>query len=138
MLGALGWAWLVAAALAIGVGSRLGIAAPADPGWTRSAGAAWHQVLAPIGDPRSLAAAAVFALAAAAIGPVLRAGHVALAAVGIVLWSAGLFAALRALEPHLALSPLVPLTAASILLWLERRNPLPRPRQRRLPLRATP
>jgi hypothetical protein len=118
-LGALGWLWLAVASVALGVGPHL--APKAHASWTGSAEAAYHQVLAPIADIHSLAAAAAFGLAAWVMGPILRTRHLALAALWAILWAAGLAAALRFAEPALGGSPLVPLAAAGIALLLSRR-----------------
>jgi eukaryotic-like serine/threonine-protein kinase len=117
-LGALGWFWLAASGVAVGLGHH--IAPVAESGWTRSAAAAYHQVLVPLADPHSLAAAAAFAFAAWAMGPILRARHIALALVGAVLWAAGLTAAVRAVEPAMAATPIVALAAVSLVIWLDR------------------
>ena len=68
----------------------VGIGASAGPNWTGSAAKAWHQVLVPLADPHSLAAAGAFALAAWAVGPILRSRHLAL----------GLVAHVRMLRPR--------------------------------------
>jgi hypothetical protein len=123
LLGALGWCWLAVASLTLSIGTSLGIGRDARGGWTDSTSAAAHQVLAPLTDPRSIAAAATFALAAWAMGPMLRAGHFALSLVWAVLWSAGLTAALRATgEPATAVSPLVALAAAVGMILLAQRE----------------
>jgi hypothetical protein len=49
----------------------------------------------PLLTPDALLGALVFALAAVALGVILRAGHVALALLGVLLWSAGLEAGLQ-------------------------------------------
>jgi hypothetical protein len=81
---------------------------------------------------------AIFALAAWAMGPILRAGHVALAFIWALLWSAGLTAALRATgDPATAVSPLVAIVAVAGLIALGYRDQLAR-REERLPLAASP
>ena len=129
-LGALGWFWLAAGAVALGFGRHL--APVAASGWTKSASAAYHQVLVPLGDLHSLAAAAAFGVAAWAIGPIVRARHVALALVGAVLWAAGLTAVVEAMEPAVASTPIVALAAVTLVIWLERRHPGTEPVWRRL------
>jgi len=131
-LGALGWLWLATASVALGIGPRLGIGPSAHHGWTRSADAAAHQVLAPLADPHSLAAALAFAAAAWAMGPILRTRHAALALVWAVLWSAGLTAVLHAACPPVAASPLIAFAAAAVMIWLEHRDRVAEPRGRRL------
>ena len=96
VIGMLGWCWLLVAAAAVGIGSRLGIVGAAAPGWSRSTGAAASEVLAPLVDPQALLGAAVFALASVLLGLVLRAPHIALALFAALLWSAALEAGLRA------------------------------------------
>ena len=138
LLGALGWFWLASASLALSVGASLDLCPGPRPGWTESVSAAVHGVLAPLLDPASLAAALAFALAAWAMGPILRAGHVVLAFIWAVLWSAGLTAAIRAAgDPATAASPLVALVAVAALIALAHRERLAR-RQDRLSLAASP
>ena len=96
VLAALGWCWLL-------VGG--GDARTRDLAWAsstrlRTAGAAPRprppaRCCRRCLTPEALFGAAVFALAAVALGAVLRAGHVAVALLGALLWSAGLEAALR-------------------------------------------
>jgi hypothetical protein len=138
ILGALGWCWLAAGSIALSVGPSLGLGPAPPPGWMGSATAAVEGVLAPLADPGSLAAMAIFALAAWAMGPILRAGHVALAFLWALLWSAGLTAALRATgDPATAASPLVAIVAVAGLIALGYRDQLAR-REERLPLAASP
>ncbi len=131
-LGALGWFWLAAGAVVLGIGRH--IAPVAGAGWTHSASAAYHQVLVPLGSLHSLGAAAAFGLAAWAIGPILRASHLALSLVGAVLWAAALTAAIRALEPAAAATPIVAFAAILLVIWLDRRAPGAEPGWRRFVL----
>jgi tRNA A-37 threonylcarbamoyl transferase component Bud32 len=103
-LGALGWLWLAAGSLAVGLGPALPFASRAPEGWSASLSTAANDVLVPLADPTSLGAAALFALAAWAIGPIARAGHVSLALLAALLWGAGLDGGLRLLGLH-AISP---------------------------------
>ncbi len=128
-LGALGWFWLAAGAVVPGIGRH--IAPVAGPGWTHSISAAYHQVLVPLGSLHSLAAAAAFGLAAWAIGPILRASHLALTLVGAVLWAAALTAAVHAVVPAVASTPIVALAAILLVIWLDRRTPGAEPGWRR-------
>jgi hypothetical protein len=115
-LGAMGWLWLAAASLALGVGPAMPFAGRAPDGWSGSTSIAGSDVLAPLLDPVSLGAAALFAVGAALIGPILRAGHVALALLGALLWGAAMAGGLEALGLHaVAVSPLVPAGAALAL-----------------------
>ncbi len=95
VLGALGWCWLLVGAAALGVGSDFGLIETAPDGWSGSTADAASAMIAPLLTPEALLGAAVFALAAVALGVILRAGHVALALLGALLWSAGLQAALQ-------------------------------------------
>ena len=95
VLGALGWCWLLVGAAALGVGSDFGLIDTAPDGWSRSTADAASALLSPLLTPEALLGAAVFALAAVALGVILRAGHVALALLGALLWSAGLEAGLQ-------------------------------------------
>src|SRR5690606_26799375 len=95
--GALGWCWALVAAIALGIGSTLGLASPSASGWERSAPTAASEVLLPLAGARPLAGLAAFAIAAATLGWILGARHIALAALGALLWAAALVAALGAL-----------------------------------------
>jgi len=139
-LGALGWFWLLAAAAALGLGSRLGLIHSAAHGWTRSTGAATHALLVPLLSPPALLGAAVFALAAILLGVVLRAGHLALALLGALLWSAGLEGALQVVaDGRLGARPVLIAAAALAAVIVEFRLRSPSPGTRRAPLpRAAP
>jgi len=95
VLGALGWCWLLVGAATIDAGSRFGLLHTAPHGWTRSTSDAASALLWPLLTPEALLGALVFALAAVAFGVILRVGHVALALLGALLWSAGLEAGLQ-------------------------------------------
>ena len=78
--------------------------------------------------PEALFGAVVFALAAVALGTVLRAGHVAVALLGVLLWSAGLEAALGLVaDGGLSGRPLLIAAAALVAVILEFRRRPPRP-----------
>jgi len=94
LLGVASWAWLLCASLALGAGPELGIAERAPEGWASDVSTAASDVLAPLGDPSSLAGAAIFALAAVALGWVLRLRHGSVALLAAMLWAAGVDAAL--------------------------------------------
>jgi len=114
LTGALAWMWLAAGSLALGVGPAMPFADRAAGGWSHSVGASASGVLAPLLDPTCLAAMALFALAAWAIGPVVRARHLPLALVGALVWGAGVDAALRGLDlGAVTPSPLLPAAAAA-------------------------
>ena len=111
-LAALGWMWLAAGSIAIGAGPLMPFADRAGAGWAQSSSAAASAVLAPLLDPVSLAAAALFGVAGWAIGPICRA-HLPLALVGALVWGAALDGGLRVLGlAALSPSPLVPAGAA--------------------------
>ncbi|CAN5212738.1 hypothetical protein BH24ACT23_BH24ACT23_12350 [soil metagenome] len=93
VLGALAFAAYLAGAVGLGIGERLGIAPRAADGWQSELGSGAFEVIRALADPASLAGAGVLALAAFALGLVLRA-HPALGLVGVVLWAAGLAAGL--------------------------------------------
>ena len=90
LAGALGWCWALCAAVALDVGSRLGIVSSAKGGWESSTADAASTVLAPLLDPAALLGAVAFALGAAVLGWILSASQLALAALGGLLWAAAL------------------------------------------------
>ena len=88
--------------------------------------------------PESLLGAAIFAAAAALLGVILRAGHVALALLGALLWAAGLRPASRwSATARLADAPLLVAAAALIAVIVEfrRRGARPAGRSARSPHR---
>lgn len=112
ILGAMSWFWLAASSLALGFGPSLPFADRATAGWSDSASAAASGVLGPLADPVSLGAAALFALAAWAIGPIVR-SHVSLGLLAALLWGAAVDGALRLLDlSAVSPSPLLPAAAA--------------------------
>ncbi len=134
VLGALGWFWLLAAAAAAGLGSGLGLIHPPPSGWTRSTGAAADAILVPLVSLDALLGAAIFAAAAVVLGLVLRAGHLALALLGALLWSAGLEGALQVVaDGGLTGRPAVIAAAALAAVIVEFRLRRPRPARRRGP-----
>src|SRR4051794_25109585 len=139
-LAALGWCWLLVGAATLGLGSRLGVLHKAPHGWSRSTSGAASALLLPLFTPEALAGAVVFALAAIALGAVLRAGHIALALLGVLLWSAGLEAALRLVAGgRLGGSALLAAAAATGVVIVEFRRRAPRPAPRPAPIpRARP
>jgi hypothetical protein len=94
LLGAASWAWVLCASLALGAGPDLGIADRAPDGWASDASTAASDVLAPLANPASLAGALIFALAAIALGWVLRLRHGSVALLAAMLWAAAVDAAL--------------------------------------------
>jgi eukaryotic-like serine/threonine-protein kinase len=90
LAGALGWCWALAAASGLGAGSGLGIVTRAPDGWESSVAVAASTVLAPLLEPAALLGAGAFAVAAATLGWILAARHISLAALGALVWAAGL------------------------------------------------
>jgi eukaryotic-like serine/threonine-protein kinase len=134
-LGALGWCWLVIGGIAVHGVPRLGFVHSAPPGWSHSTAAASSALLAPLFDPQALLGAATFAVAAVLLGAILRAGHIAVALLGAVLWSAGLEAALRVVaEGRLAGRPALIAAAALAAVIVEFRRRRPQPRGRPAPI----
>ena len=135
MLAALGWCWLLVGAATLGLGSRMGLLDKAPHGWSRSTSGAASALLSPLLTPEALLGAMVFALAALALGAVLRAGHVALALLGVLLWAAGLEGALRLVaDGGLSARPLLTAAAALVALIVEFRRRPPAPAGRPAPI----
>jgi hypothetical protein len=135
VMGALGWCWLLVGTAVAGAGSRLGVLRAPPHDWTLSTSVAAGDVLAPLLTPEALFGAATFAIAAVALGIVLRAGHVALALLGALLWSAALEGALRAVaEGSLQGRPVLIAAAAAAAVIVEFRRRPPRLRGRRAPI----
>ena len=126
--GGLTWCWALTAAVAVGAGPRLGIAPRAPDGWEGDGGEAAASVLAPLAEPSALLGLAVFALAAVAMGWILGARYLPVAALGGVLWAAGLGATLRLVgNGELGERPLLLALAAAIALAVEHVRRAPRP-----------
>jgi hypothetical protein len=141
VLGALGWCWLLVAAATLGLGSRFGLIHTAPLGWSRSTGDAASALVSPLLAPEALLGAIVFALAAVAFGVILRAGHVALALLGALLWSAGLEAGLQLVVDGAGLTdrPLLIAAAALVAVIAEFRRRPPGPASQPAPIpRARP
>jgi hypothetical protein len=135
VIGALGWCWLLVGAAAAGVGSRMGLLHVPPHGWAAQTGDATSALLTPLLTPQALLGAATFALAAVLLGAILRAGHVGLALLGALLWSAGLEGALRVVAGGgLQGRPVVIFAAAVAAVILEFRSRAPRPRGRQAPV----
>jgi hypothetical protein len=134
VLGALGWWWLLAGAATSGLGAAPGVASHAPDGWTEStAGAA--ALLSSLLEPQALLGAGAFALAAVALGLVLRAGHLAVALLWALLWAAGLEGAMGLVgNGGLAGRPVLIAAAATTAVILEFRRRSPRPEGRRAPI----
>ena len=139
VVGVLGWCSMLIAAATLGVGSSLGLLRPPPDGWTRSTGDAARALLEPLLGHEALLGAAVFALAAVALGTVLRAGHVALALLGALVWAAGVEAGMRIVaDGRLAGRPALIATAALAAVLVRFRRRLPRLSARRAPMPGAP
>jgi eukaryotic-like serine/threonine-protein kinase len=135
VLGALGWWWMLCGAAALGLGSTAGIVDDPPHDWTRSTGDAASGLLAPLVSPEALLGAALFAGASLALGVILRAGHIALALLGALLWAACLDAALRVVgDGGLAGVPVVAVAAGAIAVIMEFRRRGSRPLARQAPI----
>jgi eukaryotic-like serine/threonine-protein kinase len=135
VLGALGWCWMLCGAAAFGLGSAAQVVGDPPHDWTRSTGDAVTGVLTPLLSPEALLGAGIFAAASAAFGLILRAGHIAVALLGSVLWAAGLDAALRVVgDGDLAGVPVVAVAAAAVAVIIEFRRRVSRPAARRAPI----
>jgi hypothetical protein len=134
VLGALGWWWLLAGVATLGLDPALSVAPHPPAGWTESTeGAA--AVLSSLLEPQALLGACVFALAAVALGLVLRAGHMTVALLGALLWAAGLEGAMGLVgNGGLAGRPVLIAASAATAVILEFRRRSPRPEGRRAPI----
>jgi len=139
VLGALGWYWMLCGAATLGLGSAGGLVDDPPHDWTRSTSAAAHALLGPLLAPEALLGAAIFGVAAATLGLVLRAGHVAIALLGALLWAAGLEAALRLVaDGALAGAPLLVAAAALVVVIVEYRRRGTGPAGRSAPVPTSP
>jgi tRNA A-37 threonylcarbamoyl transferase component Bud32 len=141
VLGALGWCWLLVGAATLGLGSRFGLIQTAPHGWSHSTSDAASALMSPLLTPEALLGGIVFALAAVVLGVILRAGHVALALLGVLLWSAGLEAGLQLVADGGGLTdrPLLIAAAALVAVIVEFRRRPPRPASHPAPIpRARP
>ncbi|HSI81448.1 MAG TPA: serine/threonine-protein kinase [Solirubrobacterales bacterium] len=133
--GALGWCWLLALALGFGIGSSHGVGERAPAGWESSAELALDHALVTLAEPAALAGMALFAVAAVALGWVLSARHLPVAALGALVWAAGLAAVAGVPAGSLAGPPLIAALAAVTAIAYERLRRAPAPRQ---PIPAMP
>jgi hypothetical protein len=128
LAGVMGWCWSLSAALALGAGPRLGIAPRAPDGWESSAAETAASVLGPMTEPAALLGAAAFAAGAIALGWILTARHLAVAALGGLLLAAALGAVLGAVgNGELGERPLLLALGAAIALAVEHVRRTPRP-----------
>jgi acyl CoA:acetate/3-ketoacid CoA transferase beta subunit len=120
---------------AFGLGSSAGLMDDPPADWMHSTGDAASGLLAPLFSPEALLGAVIFTAASVALGLILRAGHIAVALLGAVLWAAGLDAALRIVgDGGLAGVPVVAVAAAAIAVIMEFRRRGARPAARRAPV----
>jgi hypothetical protein len=116
-LGVLGWWWLLAGCAALGIAPPGGLVEPPVANWDASLGSTFDALIVPALATESLLGMAAFGLGAAALGRMLESTHLAMAAVGSLVWAAGMTAALRlAGDGGMHWAPLV--LAASALLAL--------------------
>jgi hypothetical protein len=94
-MGALGWCWAVSVSAALGIAPPLVISEPPPRGWDTSVSTSFDVLISPLLEPSSLIAMSAFAVGAATLGAILAARHLALAALGALIWAAALAAALR-------------------------------------------
>jgi eukaryotic-like serine/threonine-protein kinase len=134
VLGATGYLWLAACELVADRTLLFGAATPAPRGWQESAGITFSDLILPLFGTSVLAAAAVWAAAAAALPLVVRGRASVLDALGALIWAAGLITAMRMVAgegtdpPGLLFAALV---AAAVAVLLARRLHLrPEPRLR--------
>ena len=128
ILGASAWLWMAGFGLAFGSGPDLGLGEPAPTGWVADVGIAADSVIAPLFTLPSLAGAAIFALAAVALGWVLTARHASIALLGAMLWAGALDAALGLVaDGALGGSPVVLVAAAAAAVAIEFRTPRAEP-----------
>src|SRR5215208_1328718 len=138
VLGILGWWSMLCGAAAFGLGSTAGLVDDPPHDWMRSTGDAANGLLAPLVAPDALLGAAIFATAAATLGLILRAGHIAVALLGALIWAACLDAALRLVgDGDLAGVPVVAIAAAAIAVIMEFRFREAHPALRRAPVPGT-
>jgi hypothetical protein len=126
-LGAIGWCWLLTACAALGIAPPAGLVEPPPANWDASVGEAFDALVAPLLEPRALLGMAAFAVSAVALGRVLEARHLAMAAFGAVVWAATLTAALGLVgDGGMHWAPLVIAASALVALAAEHRARAPR------------
>ena len=136
-IGVLGWCWLLAASAALGIEPPAGLVDPPPAGWDASVGTTADSLLAPLVETGSLIGMVSFGAAAAALGRVLEIRHLALAALGALVWAAALAAVLRLVgDGGLHWAPLVIATSALLAAAAEHRARAPRPVSARRPAEA--
>jgi hypothetical protein len=114
VLGALGWCWLLSASAAVGIAPPAGLVDPPPAGWETAVSSTFDALVSPLLEPTALLGMLAFGAGAVALGWVLEARHVAMAALGAVLWAAALAAVVSTVgDGGLAWAPLV--IAASAL-----------------------
>jgi tRNA A-37 threonylcarbamoyl transferase component Bud32 len=96
-LGLLGWCWLAIGEAVMGETLLFATLDPPTAGWAQSAPLAVEELLLPLLTPASLAAAAVWTIAAGLLGLLLASSNIAVRAVGALAWGAGLISIHRLL-----------------------------------------
>ena len=137
VLGSLGWCWLLAAGAALGIEPPAGLVEPPPAGWDASVGMTFDSLLAPLLETGSLIGMVAFGTASAALGRVLEARHLALGALGALVWAATLAAVLALVgDGGLHWAPLVIAASALLALGAEHRRRSPRPVSAKRPAEA--
>ncbi|MGI9019806.1 MAG: serine/threonine-protein kinase [Solirubrobacterales bacterium] len=122
-IGAIGWCWLVAGCAALGIEPPGGLIEPPPAGWDASLAAAFDALVLPLVETSALLGMASFAGFAMALGWILAARQLALAAAGALVWAAGLAAILGALgNGGLDGAPLVVAASSLLALAAEQRS----------------
>ena len=106
--------------MALGAGPALGLAPAAPHDWVYDASIASEAILRPLASVDSLLGAAIFALAAVALGRLLEMRHAALALLAAMLWAAALNATLALVgDGSLAERPIAVVATAGLAVALE-------------------
>jgi hypothetical protein len=130
VLGACGYAWLALAESILDRNLLFGPTRVAPAGWQQSAGETARDLLLPLAtDPNFLFGAALWSLAALALGLLVRGRSLALDLIGAMLWAAALVAALRlhagAAGPPPAILALAVLVVLAMVIAWRARAPVP-------------
>ncbi len=125
-LGALGWCWLLAGCAALGIAPPAGLLEPPPGNWDASVGEAFDALVLPLFSTEALIGMATFGIGAVVLGRILAGRHLAMAALGSLVWAAGMAAALRLVgDGGLQWAPLVIAGSALAGLAIEHRARIP-------------
>ncbi len=125
-MGAIGWCWLLSASAALGIAPPAGLVEHPPVNWDASTAEAVDDLLLPLLEGKALIGMAAFAVGAAALGRILAARHLAMAAVGAVVWAAVLAAVLALVgDGGLQWAPLLIAASALVALAAEHRTRAP-------------